>query len=83
MRQRDPEAIASQVNSVLDQPEIRQATSKRGPVVAHERFGIERMLRETLHVYGYAPAQGGFGRDAEHAADVTATYRDVAEPRAN
>ena len=83
VRQRDPEAIASQVNSVLDQPEIRQATSKRGPVVAHERFGIERMLRETLHVYGYAPAQGGFGRDAEHAADVTATYRDVAEPRAN
>ena len=59
VRKRDPRAIASQV--IRSRPAESAASARERPVVAHERFGIERMIDETLDVYGYT-AGARFGR---------------------
>jgi glycosyltransferase involved in cell wall biosynthesis len=51
----DPEALAERVLFVLDHPEWRAAAAAAGPRLMAERFGLERMLRQTRQVYGWEP----------------------------
>lgn len=81
VRERDPRAIASQVNSVLDQPGVRQIARDRGPIVAHERFGMKRMIDETLEVYGYTSGHNGFRQETAPSEGASVSESNVAESR--
>lgn len=78
VRKRDPRAIAARLRSILDQPALRQAARERGPVVAHERFGIQRMIDETLEVYGYEPGRDECERDTVESDQRSLSGSDVA-----
>ncbi|MGH9197790.1 MAG: glycosyltransferase, partial [Acidimicrobiia bacterium] len=47
-----PEALAERVLSVLDDPSWRVRASRAGPEFVAARFGLERMVEETLALYG-------------------------------
>ena len=64
---RNPSRLAARVLFVLDNPDWAAKARQRGPAFVSERFGIKRMIEETLDVYGIeapgrrAPARPGPG----------------------
>ena len=48
----DADALAKAVLQVLFDPNLRAAAAVRGPAFVRRRFGMDRMLRETLDLYG-------------------------------
>ena len=47
----DPEALASALKQMMDQPEERRRLGRLGHDAVHQRFDAARMARETLSVY--------------------------------
>jgi glycosyltransferase involved in cell wall biosynthesis len=47
-----PDALAKAVLQVLSDPNLKAAAAVRGPAFVTRRFGMDRMLRETLDLYG-------------------------------
>lgn len=60
VQEASPEALAERVCAVLDDLSAWRARAAEGVAFVEERFGLERMLRETLGLYGIA-AEGGTG----------------------
>ncbi len=60
--------LAERVLHILDDPEWAAKARQRGPAFVSERFGIRRMIEETLDVYGMeapgrrVPARPGPGQ---------------------
>ena len=50
---RNPSRLAARVLFVLDNPDWAAKARQRGPAFVRERFGIGRMIEETLDVYGF------------------------------
>jgi glycosyltransferase involved in cell wall biosynthesis len=48
----EPDAAAKVVLQVLSYPSLRASAAVHGPAFIKKRFGIDRMLRETLDLYG-------------------------------
>ena len=48
----DAEHIAAALRRVLDQPQWRAAVRRDGPAFVASQFGLDRMIAETLDVYG-------------------------------
>jgi glycosyltransferase involved in cell wall biosynthesis len=67
VKSRDPANLAERVLHILDDQDWSAKARQRGPAFVSERFGIERMIEETLKVYGVeapdrpAPARPGPG----------------------
>ncbi|MCZ6663824.1 MAG: glycosyltransferase, partial [Gammaproteobacteria bacterium] len=65
---RDSAKLAERVLFVLDNPDWAAKARQRGPAFVRERFGLKRMIEETLDVYGMeasdrrAPAPSGPGQ---------------------
>ncbi len=53
---KDPEELARAILSLLDQPEDLQAMSSSAAAMAKNAFGVERVVEETLKLYGRALA---------------------------
>ena len=51
VKSRDPEKLAKRVVDILDDSTWAEKVRQRGPAFIGERFGIERMIEETLDVY--------------------------------
>jgi glycosyltransferase involved in cell wall biosynthesis len=51
----EPEAIAGQMVGMIDDPRWRETAARRGPEFVEARFGLARMIAETLAAYGLAP----------------------------
>jgi glycosyltransferase involved in cell wall biosynthesis len=49
---RSAKHLAEAIVTVLDDHEWRKNAAIQGPAFVAKRFGIDRMLRETLEVYG-------------------------------
>ena len=68
VKSRDSAKLAERVLFVLDDPDWAAKARQRGPVFVRERFGLKRMIEETLDVYGMeasdrrAPAPSGPGQ---------------------
>ena len=56
---RDPEILAERVVYILDNPAWRTKAEVRGEEFARQRFGVDRMIDETLATYGFASNQSG------------------------
>lgn len=54
---RDPDAIAARILQVLADPAWAAAAAAAAPPFVRERFGMARMIAETLAIYGIAPAK--------------------------
>ena len=52
VKSRDPAYLAERVLHILDDPDWAAKARQRGPAFVRERFGIGRMIEETLDVYG-------------------------------
>jgi glycosyltransferase involved in cell wall biosynthesis len=48
-----PQAIADQVLALCSAPELLASAAIAAPSFVHERFGVGRMIAETLEVYGF------------------------------
>ena len=57
----EPQALAERVIAVLDSDSWRAAARARGPLFVRERFGLERMLDETLDCYGISAGDARYG----------------------
>ena len=57
----EPQALAERVIAVLDSNSWRAAARARGPLFVRERFGLERMLDETLDCYGISAGDARYG----------------------
>ncbi|MFN8058707.1 MAG: glycosyltransferase [Vicinamibacterales bacterium] len=55
---RDPDALARAIVSLLESPERRRAMSDAGFARVTERFGVDRMVRETAAVYEQLVGEG-------------------------
>ncbi|HYN77502.1 MAG TPA: glycosyltransferase [Lamprocystis sp. (in: g-proteobacteria)] len=55
VEQADAGALATAMSSLLDNPVLRQRLASAGPAFVAGRFGLERMLAETLQTYGLTP----------------------------
>jgi glycosyltransferase involved in cell wall biosynthesis len=53
----DASALSEAVIRLADDATLRQRFGERGPAFVETRFGLERMLFETLQLYGFPPAQ--------------------------
>ena len=68
VKSRDPANLAERVIHILDDPDWAAKARQRGPAFVRERFGIKRMIDETLDAYGIeapgrrAPARPGPGQ---------------------
>ena len=51
----DAHALAEAVLQVLSDPNLKATAAARGPVFVKRRFGMDRLLRETLDLYGIKP----------------------------
>jgi glycosyltransferase involved in cell wall biosynthesis len=51
MRKGGPEEIADAVLRILQDPEFCTAVRRHGPVFIEERYGMDRMIEETLRLY--------------------------------
>ena len=49
---RDPAHLAERVLHALDDHDWAASARQRGPAFVRERFGIKRMIEETMNVYG-------------------------------
>ena len=49
---RNPSRLAARVLHILDDPDWAAKARQRGPAFVRERFGIGRMIDETLDAYG-------------------------------
>jgi glycosyltransferase involved in cell wall biosynthesis len=54
-----PQTVASDLRRVLDDPAWPQRAREEGPRFVSERFGLERMIAETMALYGYATPCSG------------------------
>ena len=52
VKSRDSARLAERVLHILDNQDWSAKARQRGPAFVRERFGIERMIEETLEVYG-------------------------------
>ena len=52
VKSRDPAYLAERVLHILDDPDWPAKARQQGPALVRERFGIERMIEETLDAYG-------------------------------
>lgn len=53
-------ALSAAISSLLDDPELRRRLADAGPAFVAERFGLERMVSETLQTYGFAQGQASY-----------------------
>jgi glycosyltransferase involved in cell wall biosynthesis len=67
----DASALSEAVIRLADDAALRQRFGERGPTFVETRFGLERMLSETLQLYGLPPAQL---RRGEPNAAMTPSY---------
>jgi glycosyltransferase involved in cell wall biosynthesis len=51
----EPRAIAVRILQILDNPQWRLRLKEEGPVFIERRFGLKRMIAETLALYGLPP----------------------------
>jgi glycosyltransferase involved in cell wall biosynthesis len=51
----DPAAIAERVLGVLQARDWRAAVATAGPAFVQRRFGLDRMIEETMMLYGLPP----------------------------
>jgi glycosyltransferase involved in cell wall biosynthesis len=59
VRERSPQRLAEAVIDVLDEPAWAARARAEGPAFVASRFGVDRMVAETLQLYGLpAPARG-------------------------
>jgi glycosyltransferase involved in cell wall biosynthesis len=49
----NPEVLAASVIKFLDNPDFRLAVETAGPEFINSRFGLARMINETMALYGY------------------------------
>ena len=54
VRQRDPQILAERLDFVLNDKEWAEQASREAVAFAQQRFGMQRMLDETLDAYGYS-----------------------------
>lgn len=59
VRQRSATALAKTVVTMLDDVELRARVRTEGPKFVASRFGLDRMVDETLGHYGFVPASRG------------------------
>jgi glycosyltransferase involved in cell wall biosynthesis len=52
----DSRMLAAAVNRLLDDPPLRRRCLTSGPDLVKRRFGVARMIDETMAAYGYPPA---------------------------
>lgn len=52
LKERSPKKLAQAVETVLEDPEWKARAKKIGPRFIRERFGMNRMIEETLQAYG-------------------------------
>jgi glycosyltransferase involved in cell wall biosynthesis len=64
----DASALSAAVMSMVDDSGLRRRFGERGPAFVETRFGLERMLSETLQLYGFPQAQ--LRRDGTHRANT-------------
>jgi glycosyltransferase involved in cell wall biosynthesis len=50
-RPRSPASLASAVLNLIDNPAWRRAVQRDGPIFVASRFGFDRMVVETAHLY--------------------------------
>jgi glycosyltransferase involved in cell wall biosynthesis len=63
----NPMRLAERVTWLLRSPEVMARARDEGPALIRRRFGMRRMIDETLQVYGWAP-EAATGRDPAPAA---------------
>src|SRR5262249_5459172 len=51
----EPDVIASPIRELLLDPGRRREIRRTGPAFIAERFGVSRMIDETLEAYGFGP----------------------------
>ena len=56
----DPRAIAQRVVALLEDASLLARAHNRGPAFVKERFGLQRMVRETVMAYGMDPTSVGY-----------------------
>lgn len=54
----EPETLARRVVEYLDDPDLRARCERSGNRFIRERFGIDRMIAETMALYGYRRRRG-------------------------
>ncbi len=52
VQQRTPTSLADAVLKILNDPSWRMRVQEKGPDFIQSRFGLDRMIRETLELYG-------------------------------
>jgi len=68
---RSAKHLAKAIVAVLDDQEWRKNAAIQGPAFVARRFGLDRMLRETLEAYGLDSEEGTNGA-AAHGSDQSA-----------
>jgi glycosyltransferase involved in cell wall biosynthesis len=56
VRERSPQRLAAAVMAILDDPEWIARVRSDAPDLVADRFGLDRMVRELLEVYGLSDA---------------------------
>jgi glycosyltransferase involved in cell wall biosynthesis len=54
-RSDEPDAIAQLISSMLNDPDWIMRARRHGPRFVQRHFGLDRMVNETMALYGYAP----------------------------
>jgi glycosyltransferase involved in cell wall biosynthesis len=82
--QQTAEGFADAVMRVLGDPALVQRARERAPDLVRERFSVERMVRETMAVYGLDASDGGeeavqsgTGASAPNAVAACALYSKI------
>src|SRR5262249_6511084 len=74
-----PECIGQLILEILDDPSFAERVRIEGPAFIRQRYGVSRMLRETLDAYGYAHL---VPREDRSSSNEEMTKASVSTPKA-